>query len=41
MEVEEEAKAAIAALNGYNLNGCKMNVEVGDAIMFVIVFLMV
>jgi hypothetical protein len=28
MEVEEEALAAIDALNGYNLKGSKMNVEV-------------
>lgn len=28
MEVEDEARTAIDALNGYNLNGQQMNVEV-------------
>ena len=28
MEVEEEAKAAIAALDGYSLNGSQIHVEV-------------
>jgi hypothetical protein len=35
MDTEEEARAAIAALDGYAINGSRISVEVNAGLLFV------